>query len=60
MVREFLKSDNQIEEMCFKSIKYSLEIAVVPIRKILIVFYVYLRLLFGQKPGMIEKYLTFL
>lgn len=37
--------------MCFRSIKYSLEIAVVPIRKFLIVFYIYLKLLFGEGPG---------
>jgi hypothetical protein len=42
---------NCIEDMCFKSIKFSLDIAVVPIRKFLILFYIYLRLLFGPAPG---------
>ena len=41
---------NCIEEMCFRAIKFSLEIAVVPIRKFLILFYVYLRLQFGTAP----------
>ena len=47
LVRDFLDPANGIEEMCFRSIKFSLEIAVVPIRKFLIIFYVFLRLLFG-------------
>lgn len=41
---------NSVEEMCFKAIKHSLEIAVVPIRKFLILFYIYLKLLFGKAP----------
>jgi len=51
LVRDLVNENNCIEEMCFASIKFSLEIAVVPIRKILIVFYIYLRFLFGQSPG---------
>ena len=42
---------NGIEQMCFKSIKYSLEMAVIPIRKFLIIFYVFLRLQFGSAPS---------
>jgi len=37
-----------IEETCFKAIKFSLEIPTVPIRKFLLVFYIYLKLLFGE------------
>jgi hypothetical protein len=37
--------------MCFKSIKYSLEMAVIPIRKFLIIFYVFLRLQFESAPS---------
>jgi hypothetical protein len=51
LVRDFLDRDNGIEEMCFRAIKFSLEIAVVPIRKFLILFFIYLRLLFGSTPG---------
>ncbi len=41
---------NGVEEMCFRAIKFSLEIAVVPIRKFLVLFYLYLRLQFGEAP----------
>ena len=47
LTREYVSAANGIEEMCFKAIKYSLEIADVPIRKFLILFLIYLRLLFG-------------
>lgn len=36
----------QIEELCMKAVKLSIELAIVPIRKFLIIFYIYLRLLF--------------
>ena len=49
--REFLEMSNGVEQMCFKSIKYSLEMAVIPIRKFLIIFYIFLRLLFGPAPS---------
>lgn len=39
----------QIEEVCMKAVKISIELAIVPIRKFLILFYVYLRLLFTEK-----------
>lgn len=44
---EYVNDHSMIEENCFKAIKFSLEIPVVPIRKILLIFYIYLRLLFG-------------
>lgn len=40
----------QIEELCMKAVRISLELAIVPIRKFLIIFYIYLRLLFGNEP----------
>lgn len=39
----------QIEEMCIKAIKISLHLAIVPIKKFLIILYVYMRLLFGKE-----------
>ena len=33
-----------------KAVRISLELAIVPIRKFLIIFYIYLRLLFGNEP----------
>lgn len=47
MAREFTDPSTLIEENCFKAIKYSLEIPIVPIRKFLILFYIFLKLLFG-------------
>ena len=35
--------------MCMKAVKISLELAIVPIRKFLIIFFIYMRLLFGQE-----------
>ena len=50
MAREFTSSQFiHIEEMCMKAVRISLELAIVPIRKFLIIFYVYMRLLFGRK-----------
>ena len=37
-----------IEEICMKAVKVSLELAIVPIRKFLIIFFIYIRLLFGK------------
>lgn len=54
LIRDFLDPSNLIEQMCFKSIKLSLEMAVVPIRKFLIIFYLFLRFLFGSAPGKIS------
>ncbi|CDW84661.1 UNKNOWN [Stylonychia lemnae] len=51
--RDVIHENNAIEEMCFRSIKFSLEIPVVPIRKFLILFYLFLRLSFGEAPGTI-------
>jgi hypothetical protein len=33
-----------------KAVKISLELAIVPIRKFLIIFFIYMRMLFGDKP----------
>lgn len=51
MLSEFINSWNMIEENSFKAIKFSLEIAVVPIRKLLIIFYIYLKVLFEEAQG---------
>ena len=37
-----------IEEICMRAVKISLELAIVPIRKFLIIFFIYMRLLFGR------------
>lgn len=50
MIALFISRDSLIEENCFKAIKLSLEIAIVPIRKFLIIFYLYLKLLLGDEP----------
>lgn len=39
----------RIEEICMRAVKISIELAIVPIRKFLIIFYIYLRLLFTDK-----------
>jgi len=43
----------QIERICLYAVQVSLELAIVPIRKLLIIFYIYLRMLFGKNviPG---------
>ena len=38
----------RIEEMCYNSIKMSLEVPVTPIKKILIFFFIYLTLILGN------------
>lgn len=48
--REVIDEQCGIEDMCFKAIKFSLEIPTVPIRKFLLLFFIYLRLLFGEAP----------
>ena len=48
LIKEAIHPNSLIEENCFKAIKFSLEIPVVPIRKFLILFYVYLKILFGK------------
>jgi len=40
----------QVEEVCMKAVKISIELAIVPIRKFLIIFFIYLRLLFTDRP----------
>lgn len=46
----------QIEEICMKAVRISLELAIVPIRKFLIVFFIYMRLLFGYdtRPPVVD------
>jgi hypothetical protein len=39
----------QVEEVCMKAVKISIELAIVPIRKFLIIFFIYLRLLFTDR-----------
>lgn len=51
---DVVDKESLIEEMCFKAIKYSLEISVIPIRKFMLLFYLYLRLLFGPAPSKIQ------
>jgi hypothetical protein len=47
LAKDYVSPRSMIEENCFKAIKYSLEIPVIPIRKFLILFYIFMRLLFG-------------
>lgn len=59
--RDFCEPQNiPIEEICMKAIKYSLEISMVPIKKFIIIFQVYLLFLFGRDPvpGDIKSYGT--
>lgn len=50
MQKDFIQPHNiPIEEICMKAIKYSLVLQMVPIRKFLIIFQIYLRLLFGRE-----------
>ena len=49
MAHEFTKGQFVcIEEICMRAVKISLELAIVPIRKFLIIFFIYMRLLFGK------------
>ena len=51
MRQDFCSPSNiAIEEICMKAIKYSLEISMVPIKKFIIIFQVYLLFLFGKDP----------
>ena len=47
--KDFTNLDYLIEETCLAAIKLSLETAFVPVRKVILVFHVYLRYLFGEK-----------
>jgi hypothetical protein len=51
MISEIVNPKSLIEDCCFKAIKYSLKVAVIPIRKFLILFYLFLRFLLGKEPG---------
>jgi len=55
VIREFLDQSSFIEDNCFKAVKMSLDLAIVPIRKIIIIFYLYLQLLFGPVQGTINS-----
>lgn len=49
MIKEFTdRKLSPIEEVCMKAVRISLELAIVPIRKFLIIFYIYMRFLFGK------------
>ena len=49
VAHEFTKGQFvNIEEICMRAVKISLELAIVPIRKFLIIFFIYIRLLFGK------------
>ena len=49
MIRDFTNLENSIEETCFKAIQLSLYMAFVPARKIILIFHIYIRYLFGEK-----------
>ena len=48
VIRDFTNLDNTIEETCFKAIQLSLDMAFVPARKIILIFQIYIRYLFGE------------
>mmetsp|Transcript_28577 Transcript_28577/g.27568 ORF Transcript_28577/g.27568 Transcript_28577/m.27568 type:complete len:237 (-) Transcript_28577:1115-1825(-) len=56
MIKECLDHAFRVEENCFKAIKFSLEISIVPIRKILIIFCIYMKLLFEKAPETKEEW----
>lgn len=49
MIRDFTNLDYLMEETCFKAIQLSLDTAFVPARKIILIFHIYMRYLFGEK-----------
>lgn len=49
MVKNFTSLDYLIEETCLLAIKHSLDTSFVPVRKIILIFHIYLRYLFGEK-----------
>lgn len=49
IIREFTNLNQKIEETCLKAIQQSLDTTFVPVRKIILIFHIYLRLLFGEK-----------
>ena len=49
MIREITDRNlSSLEEICMKAVRVSLELAIVPIRKFLIIFLIYMRFLFGK------------
>ena len=49
MIRDFTSLDYLMEETCFKAIQLSLDTAFIPARKIILIFHIYIRYLFGEK-----------
>ena len=50
MIKEITdKNLSSLEEICMKAVRISLELAIVPIRKFLILFLIYMRYLFGRE-----------
>ena len=47
LIQELLNPCNQLESSFFRCVKLSLEIPIIPIKKILMLFYVYLKFLLG-------------
>jgi hypothetical protein len=46
---DFKNLNYQVEDTCLNAIKLSLDTAFVPVRKIILIFYIYMRYLFGEK-----------
>lgn len=49
VIKDFVRHDYLIEETCLAAIKYSLDTSFVPVRKIILIFHIYIRFLFGEK-----------
>lgn len=49
MVKDLTSLDYLVEETCLLAIKHSLDTSFVPVRKIILIFHIYLRYLFGEK-----------
>jgi hypothetical protein len=49
MVFDFCREEFMIEDTCLLAIKLSLDTSFVPVRKIILIFHIYLRYLFGEK-----------
>jgi len=55
VLREFTdRKYIDMEEICMSAVKYSLELANVPIKKFLIIFHIYMRLLFGNQTKKVD------
>ena len=49
MINDFTNLEFLIEETCLLAIKYSLDTSFVPVRKITLIFHIYMRYLLGEK-----------